>query len=441
MWFFYNILFVVGYLFLLPRYLFRMLRRGGYRRGFMQRFGVYAPEVMERLRAPGRRCWIHAVSVGEIQVALRFMAELRARAEGIAFVLTTTTSTAHALAEKKIGGDLLLYFPLDLPCVVRRVLAAIRPSAIVFVESELWPNLARIAAGGGVPLMLLNGRISNRSYRGYRLVRPLVRRVLGRFAVCCAQSGEDAGRLASLGAPPGRVFATGSAKYDISGRPAEPGEDFKRSIARLGFATGAKVVVGGSTWPGEEGALAEIYMRLRGRHPNLRLVLAPRHAERRGAVAAELARLGLGFALWSESRGGGTPPRDGVLLVDTTGELGLFYSIAAVAFVGKSLTAKGGQNPIEPAARSKAVVFGPHMDNFTAICDDFLRAGAAIRVSDAAELEQVLDRLLEDDAGCTLMGARARALVTARTGAVAKSVDYFMQFAAAPGGGWKGEKP
>ena len=215
-WFFYNCFFPIVFLLLLPRFLLRMWKRGGYRKGFLQRFGRYEAAVQERLR-DRPRVWIHAVSVGEVQIALRFMRALRERRNDLAFVLTTTTSTGHAIAAQHLAADdVLLYFPVDLPWVMARVLDRLRPLALVLVEGELWPNLLRLARRRHVPIMLLNGRLSAHSYRNYRKVRLLVKKTLACFDLFCMQGPEDAQRLRELGAEPEKIRVMGSAKYDVT---------------------------------------------------------------------------------------------------------------------------------------------------------------------------------------------------------------------------------
>jgi len=433
-WFFYNIIFAIGYFLILPRFLLRMWRRGGYRLGFIQRLGIYRRTILAKLSASSGRFMIHAVSVGEIQVALRFMAELRIKRPGSAFVLTTTTSTAHALARKIISPeDILLYFPVDFPFVVRRVLRQINPLGLILVESELWPNLARQMAARHGKIMLLNGRISDRSFRRYKLVRPLVRRVLGYFNLLCAQSEEDGRRLIELGADPALVKVTGSAKYDIvnsSFHVDEKDENFITRLQALGFGAPNLTIVGGSTWPGEEATLLEIFIHLRRQYSDLRLVLVPRHAERRKQVMAEIAQSGLDFGLWSQCRESGAVEMEkketNVLLVDTTGELRAFYSVADIVFIGKSLTAKGGQNPIEAAVLSKPIVAGPYMENFSAVMTDFLEAKAIVQVRDKATLEASLSSLLADEKERQFMGARARQVVIDKSGALRASVALFL---------------
>ncbi|MDO9541120.1 MAG: glycosyltransferase N-terminal domain-containing protein, partial [Kiritimatiellia bacterium] len=396
-----------------------------------QRLGIYDKSAEKKLASMPERFLIHAVSVGEIQVAFRFMAEMRAKRPGSAFVLTTTTSTAHALAEKMINkDDVLLYFPVDFPFIVRRVLRQIKPIGLILVESELWPNLVRLSSARNIPIMLLNGRISNRSFRRYRLVRSLVRRILAYFSLCCMQSEQDAERLIELGADPLLVKITGSAKYDIAGssfKVDEKDENFIKTLQSLGFSAPNLLLVAGSTWPGEELALLKIIIRLRGLFPRLKLVLVPRHAERRKQVRAEITQSGLDFRLWSQCRESGAVGNEpSVLLVDTTGELRAFYSVADVVFIGKSLTAKGGQNPIEAAVCSKPIIVGPHMENFSAVIGDFIESKAVIQAADENALEKAVAGLLADKAERESMGGKACRVVLAKSGAVSKSADLFL---------------
>jgi len=423
LWFVYNVVFAIGYLLLLPKFGWRMLRRGGYRRGFLQRFALYSRETRERLRRQPR-VWIHAVSVGETYVALRVMKEMRAAAPGTAFVLTMTTSTARALAEKEAhADDVLLYFPCDFPWIVRRALDAIRPAALLLVECELWPNLIRSAVRRGLPVVLVNGRISDASYRGYRKVRLLTRRILPRLRLLLAQTAADRVRLVELGARPECVQVVGTAKYDVTASEAAGCGAAASALAACGMGPGSLVLLGGSTWPGEEAALLCAYRALRESFGLLKLVLAPRHVERRGEVEAEIRRSGLRHVRRSELAAGPAPAAPEVLLVDTTGELRDFYACASVVFVGKSLTARGGQNIIEPAALGKAIVVGPHLENFAEVAADFREADALVQVADADDLTAALRRLLADEALCAEYGRRALAVVRAKRGALRRSVD------------------
>ena len=427
-WFFYNILFSIVYVLMLPYFFLRMFKRGGYSKGFFQRLGFYGVPLYANLRSR-RRVWIHAVSVGEMYIALRFMDEVRNCRPETAFVLTTTTSTGHAIAEKRVvQSDVLLYFPADFPFIIKRFLDCLNPLALILVESELWPNMIRLARKRNIPIMLLNGRISNHSYRGYKKLRPLVKRILGCFDLLCVQSDEDSHRLIDLGADPERVEIMGSGKYDVANTASEQAAKSGEALRNRIFSSNTRLLVGGSTWPGEEKILIEIYKSLRDRFQDLRLVLTPRHVERAREVISEIKTSGLSFLRRSEIDEGRAQQSlfPDVLLVDTTGELNIFYSIATVIFVGKSLTSKGGQNVIEPAVFAKPIVVGPHMENFASVTDDFFTANALIQVQDKRGLKKAILELWNDDEARQGYGSRARQVVLDKAGAIPASVKRYL---------------
>ena len=430
LWAIYNVLFFVGFTLLLPHFFWRMRRRGGYARNFLQRIARYSPEAQKRLGEVSR-VWIHAVSVGEILVAERLIRELRAAMPDLRFLVSTTTSTGYALADRRLDPqDALIYVPADLPCIIRRALNRIRPRALILVENELWPNLIRQCRRRGIPVCMVNARISERSFRGYRRVRLFTRALLPQLQAFCAQSEVDARRLVALGAPPDRVRVLGSAKYDLE-TGGDGAEERARSVFRAAAASPqAPVLLGGSTWPGEEEALLDAYRELRVKWPDLWLVLVPRHAERAGDIEREILARGLSLVRRSELRPDAPPfsLRPDVLLVDTTGELRDFYAGATVIFVGKSLTRHGGQNLIEPAVFGRAILVGPFMENFAAILNDFRTAEAVVQVADAAGLQQALGELLSDPARREALGRRAAEVVRNKAGAVRVTVDILRPF-------------
>ena len=425
LWLIYNVLFAVVFTAMLPHFLLRMRRRGGYARDFGQRLGRYAPDVSARL-GEGGRVWIHAVSVGEVYVALRLMREWRSRLPDERFVLSVTTSTAHAIAERQLDGrDVLIYFPADFPLIMRRVLKLIRPSALILVEVEFWPNLIRRAKAMGTPVFLVNGRMSDRSFRGYRRVGLFTRRILGMFDLLGAQSEEDGARLIALGAPAGRVVVTGSAKYDVATADAP---DLQRATALLrqaGVREGDRILLGGSTWPGEEALLIDVFKGLKTRYRDLVLVLAPRHVERTNDVMVAIKASTRTVVRRSTLKPGGAPmeARPDIFLLDTTGELRDFYGCADVIFVGKSLTQHGGQNIIEPALFGKPIVVGPNMENFRAIVSDFADAGALMQIRDLQGLRRAVDDMLDDESKRRAMGEAARNVLQQKSGAVARTMD------------------
>lgn len=429
MWVVYNVLFGIGYILLLPHFLLRMCRRGGYRRNFQERFGCYAPEKAAALSRPGR-IWVHAVSVGEAQLALALIAEMTALDGTLQFVISTTTSTGYTLLEqRKRAQDVLIYYPLDFPWIVARVLRKVQPQAFVLLECELWPNLLRALARRAVPVWVVNGRISARSFRGYRKVAVFFRRAAALVTAFLVQTEEDALRLGALGAA--RVQVLGSAKFDLPLPDAAAREHACEVVQEAGMDPAGRFWVMGSTWPGEEAGLLEVFGRLRKKCPELQAILVPRHAERGDAVESLLQASGLPYvrrtAMGAQpsERGAISPPA--VLLADTTGELAGYYRLADFVFVGKSMAGNhGGQNPVEPAALGKAVVTGENMENFPGVMADLRAASAILQVSDFTELGRICEKLLLDRVYCTAIGARAAALVASRRGVMHKSAGVIL---------------
>ena len=423
-WVLYNILFAIGFTLMMPRFIYRMARRGGYARHFLNRFGCYEPDLQEKLSGGGF-IWIHAVSVGELYVALLFMDGLRARKPGVKFFVTTTTSTGYRIGVSRVKApDVLAYFPVDFPPIVRHVLNQIRPSALITVENEMWPNLFRVAHGRGIPVYLLNGRISVRSHRRYRMVRVFTRRLLGYVTKFCVQGEGDRDRLVDIGADASRIHVVGTAKYDVAPSGSDGAGKARAVLASVGVGEDVQILLGGSTWAGEEAALLDVYARLRQRFPRLTLVLVPRHAERRADVVREIESRGLTYVLKTALReGSASATRPDVLVVDTTGELMSFYACADVIFVGKSLTQHGGQNVIEPAVYGKPIIVGPHLENFPVVSKDFAVAEAFVQVADVKGLEDAAARFLGDPALRAGYGSRAAQLVKDKAGAVQKSLD------------------
>lgn len=423
LWFLYNVLFAVGFTLMLPRFLVRMWKRGGYRKHFLQRLAVYEPEVRKRLDER-RRVWVHAVSVGEVYVALKFIDEMRTVRPDMAFVLTTTTSTGYRVAENRLNAkDVLLYFPADFPFVSRRVLDRIRPLALILTEGELWPNIIRHSRKRDVPVVIINGRISESSYRGYKLLGVFCRRILSDINLFLVQDEQDKVRFLELGAREETVHVMGTAKYDVAQFDPD-GEEKARAILQLaGMSPDDIIITGGSTWPGEETALLDVYKKLKPSFARLKLVLVPRHAERSSEVESEIRRSGLSYVRRTELANGqqAAAVHPDVLLVNTTGELKSFYACASVIFVGKSLSQHGGQNIIEPALYAKPIVVGPNMENFLAVVADFLSAGALVQVKDVAGLERTFSSLLSNPRERESLGRRAGSVVSDKRGVAGRS--------------------
>ncbi len=424
----YTIVYSLGFVLLIPVFLYKMWRRGKYRENFLQRFGFYAAESRASLaEKTEQRCWIQAVSVGEVNVALAFISALQHRFPKLRIILTTTTSTGYALAYERLPQDVdLLYFPQDFPWCVRRAYHLMQPDFIVLMESELWPNHIWAGARRGVPIFLVNGRMSPRSAKWYRRLRWLFRRAFGQLALVCAQSPEDAEHFVALGAVPERVLVTGNMKYDASLPHADVQKvDPVQLLKQISVSPSQPILLAGSTHPGEEEILFDIFKELRRKFPHLFLVIAPRHVERTREVVELAKRKQIKFVLRSDINSqllSTARPYD-CLLVNTTGELKWLYKIATVIFVGKSLVGQGGQNIVEAAVSGHPVVFGPQMQNFKAIAAQFVAEGACVQVQDAEELRRALQELLQDAGRREKIAAAARRVIERNVGATERSVE------------------
>ena len=418
--FIYNLVWPLGLLLFLPRYLLKMFRRGGYREKFGQRIGIYDADVRTRL-AKQTSIWLHAVSVGEVAIALKLAAQLRATLSDLACVLTVTTTTGFAFASKNAPPWIeVMYSPLDFWPVMRRAFSVIRPKKIVLIEAEVWPNLVAEAHARGIPIALVNARLSPRSERRFRRFRWVIAPSFRLLDLLCVQERSDLERWAALGVERDRIHYTGSIKYDPAG--LETGREIQAIAASYLSALNLDhlVLFGGSTHRGEEEILARVFLNLRPDFSQLSLFIAPRHAERAREIRKQLESLSLKVNLSTElERDDGSKP-DCVLL-DKTGELQRWYGIATVVFVGKSLMAHGGQNPVEPILAGKPVIFGPNMENFSALAQELVSNRGAIQVSDQSSLQEAVAKLLRDrDEGRRLV-ENARRILDAHRGATERT--------------------
>ena len=415
--FLYNLLWPLGLACFLPGYFLKMVRRGGYREKFGQRLGIYDRELRVRL-AKQRSTWFHAVSVGEVMIALKLAQQLRTLEPDVHCVLTTTTTTGFALANKNAPPWIqVLYTPLDFWPVMRRAFSVIRPARIILVEAEIWPNLAAEAHARRIPLVLVNARLSPRSERRFRRFRIFVAPTFRLLDLVCVQELEDADRWHRLGVERSRIWHTGSIKYD----PADIDSNADvQGIDHLAVKPEPPVLFGGSTHRGEEELLGKVFLRLRQKFPSLCLFIAPRHVERVREIRAQLQALSLQVRLASEAASQSETNPDCVLL-DRTGELQRWYGIATVVFMGKSLTAQGGQNPVEPIIVGKPVIFGPHMENFATLAKTLVSKDGAIQVSDVDSLEQALGKLLRDGQARQRLVQNAREVLNQHRGATARA--------------------
>jgi 3-deoxy-D-manno-octulosonic-acid transferase len=426
--FFYNLALLAVLVAGAPWWLWRMATTQKYREGLAERLGV-VPARLGRippgLGGLGRErplIWLHAVSVGEVLAASRLVGELDRAFPGYQLVISTTTRTGQELARERFGRDRVFYCPLDLPWAVRAYLRALQPRLLVLAETEFWPNLLSGCFRRGLPVAVVNARISDRSWPRYRRLRWLWKPFLERLDRVLAQSEADAERLKAIGCRPQRVSVAGNLKFDVR---AAGEADATRQLKAL--TSDLRLVVAGSTLEGEEAALLEAWPRLLEADPQLVLVLAPRHPERFGAVASLLERSGVGWikrSAWLTERDSAPCPLQPgeIVLLDTIGELASVYSLAAVAFVGGSLIPSGGHNPLEPAQFGVPIVMGPHYANFRAITED-LRAHDAVHIAAKEELAGALIELLRDRTTAEAMGERARQIFDQQAGATGRCVE------------------
>lgn len=418
----YDILLIIGVPLLVPVYLIRSLRRGRLKKGMGERLGFLSREKIAFL--DGRdTIWVHAVSVGETMAARPLLKALKSRYPNHLIVLSTVTETGQGIGEGIRDVDLCIYFPLDLSLFVKRTLKIVHPSLIVVVETEIWPNFLRQAGLMGVPVILANGRISDKSFAGYRRFSGIFRSVLPDFTALCMQTEEDARRIVAIGAPAGRVYVTKNLKYDLD-VDIPPDERKAELRARYRIPGHCLVFIAGSTHQGEEEPILSAYQSLIQQGLQLILILAPRHPERSEEVAALLERHGIYHIRRSSLAQAprGLQPGE-ALLMDCVGELMDVYSISGLVFVGGSLVPVGGHNLLEPAALGVPVFFGPHMSNFREIASKILESGAGVQITDAGMLTSFLKGLLDDQPGRVSMGANGARLLKENRGATSRHMD------------------
>lgn len=422
--FIYNLLWPFGLLAFLPAYILKMIRRGGYGDKFGQRLGWYDADLRARL-ARQSSTWLHAVSVGEVAVALKLAAQLRSLEPDRRCVLTVTTATGFAFAQQNAPRWIeVMYTPLDFWPIMRRAFRVIRPARIILIEAEIWPNLAARARAERIPLALVNARLSPKSERRFHQFRFAVTPIFRLLDLVCVQEPEDVARWTALGVDPARIHHVGSIKYDPANEDVDPimAETVLRELRIDGTRP---IVFGGSTHPGEEEVLGKIFREMRGQFPELFLIIAPRHAERAGEVRSVLEKFHLKVAQRSSASSATDSPD--CLVIDTTGELRDWYSAATVVFVGKSLATSGGQNPVEAISAGKPVVFGPHMENFAMLARALVRENGAIQVRSAAELQKTIVDLLRSPESRSQLVSNARRIVERHRGATARTAKLLVE--------------
>jgi 3-deoxy-D-manno-octulosonic-acid transferase len=388
----YSILLILAAIVTGPYWLVKGLREKKYLAAVPERLGLRLPALASSVRP----IWIHAVSVGEVLAAKPLVTALAAARPRLPIVISTVTTTGRELAQKEFAcAAAIVYFPFDWGFCIARFLRRLQPRLVVLMETELWPNFLQRCSRASIPLLLANGRISDRSFRRYRLFRVWTRSMLIRISAVLAQTSEDKERFISLGAPPDRVFVAGNLKFDFpTPSAAANGEWLKLLRSCMDLNSDTPVVVIGSTMKGEEALFLEAFLQVLQTLPDARLILAPRHPERFNEVADLIQKTGMTF-LRRSMLPDQNPKGVQVLLLDTIGELRQVYSLASVAIIGGSFLPFGGHNVLEPAALAKAILFGPDMTNFREIAGLFLKSHAARQTSLVA-LPRDLNELLQD---------------------------------------------
>lgn len=418
----YNSFFPLVFLGLLPSFLTRMFRRGSFRDKFGQRFGLFSSEDRERFSS-GRWIWIHSISVGETLLALKLARQILELDPALRIALSVTTSTGFQQASAAASERLMpIYNPLDFPPFVQRTLALVGPERLVFIEA-MWPNLLANAKRAGIPVVMIP-RLSPRSERRFRRFRWLTGPIFAQIDRFFVQDDADVERWKSLGVETEQVEVTGNIKFDPPSAQPPKLEPLRSVLSACGVGEDRPVLLGGSTFPGEEASLGRVLLQLRTRFPELFLIVVPRHFERSSDALADLEKLGLRVARRSSPTAVENPD---CLLVDSTGELRDWYHFATVVFIGKSLTAEGGQNPVEPVMAGKPVVYGPHMENFRAVVEAWRAAEAAIQVQDEAALKDAVGQLLDSPTLRTQLATRAFSFVNQHTGATEKIARRILQ--------------
>lgn len=412
-YFFYDIFLILASMIYLPFYALR----GRVHREILTRLGFFKPSYFQDVK--GRDVvWIHAVSVGEARAAESLLRLIREKWPHKRIVVSTVTPTGQAIIKRLLKEDeLAFYAPLDISFVVRRFLKTIAPGLLVIMETEIWPNLIRLAKKRGSSVVVVNGRISDRSYLGYKKIKPVLEPILDRIDLFCMQTDESARRIQALGADPAKVKMTGNIKFDISSDLIE-----SSLVARLKKAlNGSLLFIAASTHENEEEMMVDIYKSVLKDFNNLRLLIAPRHVERIDKIRRMIRLHGLDTIRLSRLM----PTSAGqVMLLDTVGDLSALYRLCDVTFVGGSLVPKGGHNLIEPALFGKPIIFGRHMENFKEIRDVFVRENAAIEVDSPQNLEYELRRLLGNLSERKALGDRARSLLDKNRGAAQRTFSF-----------------
>ncbi|MDD5643821.1 MAG: 3-deoxy-D-manno-octulosonic acid transferase [bacterium] len=388
----------------------------------LQRFGFYPKEIRQKLKE-GRNIWIHGVSVGEVIAAQPLIALLKSKYPGNKFVISTTTNTGNQVARKYAGAaDIVIYYPVDFPYSVKKAVRAVDPELFIMLETELWPNMIKALGNGGVPIFLVNGRVSDNSYNWYKKAVPVLRIVFKYISAFIMQAKLDAERIIRLGADSAKVSYAGSLKYESAIGDEPDTDEIIELASELGIQGNDIVIIGGSTHEREEEMLIKAFSKVKKKCISAKLILAPRHPERFNKVIAVVKESGFIYSTRKKIKAFNSEEKQKkeIIVLDTIGELKKVYNLGNIVFIGKSMFGKGGQNILEPAAAGKTIITGPHMENFRDIMTQFINANACVVVNSEVEFEENLISLCRDKSRAKELGRRAKNLVIANCGAASR---------------------
>jgi 3-deoxy-D-manno-octulosonic-acid transferase len=427
MYFIYNVLLFTLSLLLVPFLLFAILSAQKYRSGFLQKLGFVSSSILLKLSGE-RPVWIHAVSVGEVMATIPLVQEMKRKYPNQKIVLSTVTVTGNYTAALRAKeADAVIYFPFDYPFIVKRAIKKINPKLFITLETELWPNFLRRLKRNGISSVVISGRISNRSYRKYRGARFFFSKVLANIDAFYMQTDLDAQRVIDIGAPPDRVITVGNLKFDQC-VPTVTSEEKAQLYRMFHLDDGQSIFIAGSTHKGEEESVLEVFKTLKKKYADLILILAPRHPERFNEAAHLIFRHKLKSIKRTQLKQQKETQHHDVILLDTIGELSKLYSIGTIIFVGGSLVPTGGHNVLEPVAYKKAVIFGPHMDNFLEIARGLKDTGGGLQVTTKEEFLSQAEKLLHDKTLRDALGEKAFESIAHNQGTIKKAMEVIGKF-------------
>lgn len=418
MYLIYDIFIHLSFILLLPYFLFKIVFVGKYRKGMPERFGFIADK---KIIPNKNKIWFHAVSVGETKAVMPLLKMFKQRHPDACIIFSTTTYTGNKVARDYSAGwmDSIIYFPLDFSWVVKRVVNKINPKALIVVEKEIWPNILNVLNSRGIPIIVVNGNISDRSFKRYVFSGLFFKRIFQNVTAFCGQTNKDCERAVKLGVAPDKTSVTGNIKFDME-TPHISLSEKNEIMQAMGITSSDIIFTAGSTHKGEEEIILDVFARLKNEIKNIKLIIAPRHPERFKEVEGLIRDKG--FSLLKRSEGS-TPNSIDVILLDTIGELGKIYSLANAAFVGGSLVNVGGHNLLEPALHKKPVIFGPHIQTFSEGADLLIKGGGGIMVKDGNELAERLRQIFLQDSLAQKIGEAGYKVVELNRGAAEKSLE------------------